>query len=425
MGHGMKRGDVNWRWIDEPVDQTRDHLRLAHDNCDSLVAFVGEPSGGTFPVQFLLDDDPADPARHAALEDVRRELDFYLLDVGRPDPWAYAHYHCGTTSNVYSRTHWGVGEGWTGIPQLELAVDPFGAEPLGPLSDARLRVEGEVRFVQFPHPGPEHDPGTSGIRPWPRGDEAHKRTFMQSPATYRGSIDGDDQHGDVAFWGEWEGEARLVTALEPTPRGPRALCLPNPHGASPPPNEKGTPPQNTDPFVWGDAIRYSACRQPTNRKLRNLGRGSLILFGSSVGGAFVLDTVLVVAGWVEHSREGFRQQLAGVTSDEHMRATLEPWHGWKSDQTLRLYIGATPANPVDGMYSFVPCRPAAGSRSGFPRPAIELDGFIKPDLRMQAGSSEPQELSVVPALWRQVAGQVLEAGLALATRLDLRDEGPG
>ena len=114
-----------------------------------------------------------------------------------------------------------------------------------------LRVEGDVHFIQFPHPGPEHDPDTSGIRPWPRGDEAHKRTFMQSPATYRRSIDGDDQHGDVAFWGEWEGEARLVTALEPTPREPRWLCVPNPHGAPPSPNENGIPPQNTDPFVWG------------------------------------------------------------------------------------------------------------------------------------------------------------------------------
>lgn len=68
---------------------------------------------------------------------------------------------------------------------------------------------------------------------------------------------------------------------------------------------------------------------------------------------------------------------------------------------------------------FVPCRPAAGAHSGFGRPSIELDGFIKPDLRMQAGSSDPLESSVVQALWRQVADQVLGDGLALATRLDL------
>ncbi|HEY8644880.1 MAG TPA: hypothetical protein VIL77_03275 [Gaiellaceae bacterium] len=286
------------------------------------------------------------------------------------------------------------------------------------MTGASLRAEGDVRFVQFPHPGPEHTAGPSGIRPWPLGSEPHRRTFMQSQATYRRAIDGGDQHGDVAFWGEWEGEAQLVTALEPTPRGPSWLCAPNPHGAPPPPDEEGTPPQNTDPFVWGDTMRYSACRQPTNRKLRNLGRGSLILFGSSVGGAFVLDTLLVVAGWAEHSRETFRHQLAGVTSEEHMRATLGPWHGWNTDQTFRLYVGATTANPVEDMYSFVPCQPAAGAR-GFPRPAIEIEGLIKPDLRMQTGSSEPLELSALQTLWRNTAGQVLDDGLALATRLDL------
>jgi hypothetical protein len=418
-----KPSEVHWRWIEEPVDQTRDHLRLVHDDCDSVVAIVGEPNGDAFPVQFLLEDDPADSTRHSALQDVRDQLNFYLLDVGRPDPWGYAHYHCGTASNVYSRTHWGFGEGWTGIPWVKLVDEPFADRKLGAPTGAALHVEGDVRFVQFPHPGPEHEPGPSGIRPWPRGNEAHKRTFMQSPAAYRYSIDGDDRHGDVAFWGEWEGETRLVTALEPTSRGPQWLCVPNPQGASPPRNEEGIPPQNTDPFVWGDAIRYGACRQPTNQKLRNLGRGSLILFGSSVGGGFVLDTVLVVAGWVEHHRDTFRQDLAGVTSDDHMRATLEPWHGWKTDQIFRLYVGATPANPVDDMYSFVPCQPAAGAGSGFPRPSIELEGLIKPDLRMQARSSEPLEPSVVRTLWRRVVEQTLSDGLALATRLDLPVEG--
>ena len=180
--------------------------------------------------------------------------------------------------------------------------------------------------------------------------------------------------------------SRLVTALEPTPRGPGWLCVPNPHGSPPPPNEKGDPPQNTDPFVWGDSILYGACRQDRNGKLRNLGRGSLILFGSSLGGAFVLDTVFVVAGWVSHHRDTYQRELAGLTSEAHMRATLEPWHGWNNNLTFRLYFGATPANPVVGMYSFVPCQPAAGTRSGFPRPIIELQDLINPPRCRQAGA---------------------------------------
>ena len=69
---------------------------------------------------------------------------------------------------------------------------------------------------------------------------------------------------------------------------------------------------------------------------------------------------------------------------QHLRATLDPWHGWGTDATYRLYIGATPDDPVEGMFSYVPCRPADADRSGFARPAITLPGLINPNLRMQA-----------------------------------------
>jgi hypothetical protein len=284
-----------------------------------------------------------------------------------------------------------------------------------------LSSEGDVRVVQFPHPGKEHSAGASGVRRWPSGNEPHRRTFLQNPALYRTTIDGPDQSGDVAFWGEWEGEARLIAELDPTMEGPRFLCAPNPHGQPPPVAADGTPPQNTDPFVWGDAIAYIGCRQPSNKKLRRLGRGSLILFGSNLGGRFVLDTVLVVAGWVEHDCETFEKKLAGVASEAHMRVGLAPFHGWGEEGVLRYYAGATPATAVSGMYSFVPCRPAADGQSGFARPAIELGEFVQPNLRQQARSSESLDVETVAGLWRQVVGQVLDRdrGLALATRLEL------
>jgi hypothetical protein len=281
-----------------------------------------------------------------------------------------------------------------------------------------LRSEGDVRFVQFPHPGKEHGVGPSGVRRWPFGDKLHRRTFLQSPAVYRTALDGPDQRGDVAFWGEWEGEAELITKLEPKGKGPHFLCAPNPRGEAPVAAD-GTPPQNTDPFVWGDAIAYIGCRQPGNKKLRGLGRGSLILFGSNIAGGFVLDTALVVAGWVKHDYETFKEKLAGVASDAHMRAGVTPFHGWGMKGPLRYYAGATPANNVSGMYSFVPCQLANGVKSGFARPEIKLDGLINPNLRQQARSSEPLDVATVAGLWRQVVGQVLDQRLALATRLEL------
>jgi hypothetical protein len=281
-----------------------------------------------------------------------------------------------------------------------------------------LRTEGDVRFVQFPHPGKEHVVGPSGIRPWPRADELHRRTFLQSSAHYRLERDGLDEYGDVMFWGEWEGEARLITELDPIPEGPRFLCAPNPRG-EPPITTDGTPPQNTDPFVWGETMAYIGCRQPRNRKLRALGRGSLILFGSNLNDRFVLDTVLVVHGWAEHHCDTFGENLCGIATDAHLRAGLAPFHGWGMRKTLRYYAGATPRDPVAGMYSFVPCMPSIGARFGFARPEITLDGLIDPDLRMQARSSEPLEAETIAELWNDVLHQVTRYGLGLATRLEL------
>lgn len=281
-----------------------------------------------------------------------------------------------------------------------------------------LRTEGDVRFVQFPHPGKEHVVGPSGIRPWPRADELHRRSFLQSRARYRLERDGPDEHGEVMFWGEWEGEARLITELDPIPEGPRFLCAPNPRG-EPPITTDGTPPQNTDPFVWGDTMAYIGCRQPRNRKLRELGRGSLILFGSNLNNRFVLDTAFVVGGWAEHDCDTFSEKLGQIASEAHMRAGIAPFHGWGMTKRLRYYAGATPQDPVGGIYSFVPCVPAGGRRDGFARPELQIEGLIDPNLRMQARSSKPLDPETIRELWNEVVDEVARQGLALATQLEL------
>jgi hypothetical protein len=42
----------------------------------------------------------------------KADLDFFLVEKGESDPWAYALYHCGTSSNVYSSVHWSFVDGW-------------------------------------------------------------------------------------------------------------------------------------------------------------------------------------------------------------------------------------------------------------------------------------------------------------------------
>lgn len=125
----MQKSASDWRWVEAAVDRSGEHLRVVHDDYrPSLIALVGPPNDNVFEVEFLLADDRGDPDTARILADVRAELDFYLLDVGRPNPWAYAHYHCGTMANVYGKVHWGVGEDFVGIPTVEIVGDVWGGE---------------------------------------------------------------------------------------------------------------------------------------------------------------------------------------------------------------------------------------------------------------------------------------------------------
>lgn len=145
---------IDWRWVEAPVDRSVGHLRVVHDDYGpSLVALVGLPKDNVFEVEFLLAEDRGDPDKARILADVRAELDFYLLDVGRPDPWAYAHYHCGTFSNAYGNVHWGVGDDFVGIPTVEIVGDFWGGEyaplqeALAPLVQEAWRLHRHVASV--------------------------------------------------------------------------------------------------------------------------------------------------------------------------------------------------------------------------------------------------------------------------------------
>lgn len=91
--------DPGWAWREGSVDPKGDHLVLTHDDHENPVALVGPPSERVFPVQIL-------NGTQEALRAVHRELDFYLVELGEPDPWAYAIDHAGTASNLYASVHW-------------------------------------------------------------------------------------------------------------------------------------------------------------------------------------------------------------------------------------------------------------------------------------------------------------------------------
>lgn len=68
------------------------------------IAYISAPKGNIFYVQFLIES--IHEQHKKALEVAKRELNFYLIERGYPDPWAYAQYHCGTAADIYSTVHW-------------------------------------------------------------------------------------------------------------------------------------------------------------------------------------------------------------------------------------------------------------------------------------------------------------------------------
>lgn len=103
-------GRPEWSWREASVDPRGHHVDIYYGSEDDdpeswvHVARVGPPRSRVFPVQFVV--DPRAVENMARIQAVAHELDYYLKDVGRPDPWSYAQYHCGSTANMYGHVHW-------------------------------------------------------------------------------------------------------------------------------------------------------------------------------------------------------------------------------------------------------------------------------------------------------------------------------
>ena len=175
--------------------------------------------------------------------------------------------------------------------------------------------------------------------------------------------------GDLCAWGEWEPESELVRTFYRRPDEslhPRFLWRPYyvPKRAG----YGGF--HNTDPFVFGKHFLYSNCRQPKNPGLKRLADGSVIAFGSAkrVNGEWrwMLDTVFVVKDSVCYyprnaceivgTPDAFRVATGGPLT--HNNRSSAPGMCAPAGERLRLYRGATPCDPVNGMFSFFPATPS-------------------------------------------------------------------
>lgn len=160
--------------------------------------------------------------------------------------------------------------------------------------------------------------------------------------------------------------------------------------------------------------------------MRQLAPGSLVLFGSTVAGEFVLDTLMVVGG----DRDCFVPDSAAIDCPQRVQdVVLEPLRrgdppkgAWSLD--LRLYEGASYGSSPAGSFSFVPRQPWEEESVGFPRPVIRLGSkWIKQSCLRHARST-PAPQQQLDDLWHEVVRQVTEIpGLALGVRMDWPGDG--
>ena len=102
-----------WQWKEGIVNTAHEHIRLYHGEFDStarLVALVAPPQKNCFTVQFLMSTESSDSEiSKQVLEDVKKDIDFYLIEHPRDDtddPWQYCIYHTNTAANMYGIVHW-------------------------------------------------------------------------------------------------------------------------------------------------------------------------------------------------------------------------------------------------------------------------------------------------------------------------------
>ena len=99
-------GKARVAWVEGVVNRSADYVSIAYGEGKNVVALVGRRPNNHFTVQFLLEARAADPHASRILDDVRRELTYYLLQAVGPDSWPFVQYHCGSPANRRSAVHW-------------------------------------------------------------------------------------------------------------------------------------------------------------------------------------------------------------------------------------------------------------------------------------------------------------------------------
>lgn len=294
-------------------------------------------------------------------------------------------------------------------------------------------------IIQFMHPGNEHS-YKKGETFKPQNNKKHERNFICTDGSYIDKSD-NKKNDTLCFWGEWENKATAVAIGAKDKSGimPHHLITPTP--VVPP--ERAA---NTDPFVFGDGFKYFCCQQHDNGALTKLNKGDIILFGSCKQDRFLIDTLFVVAKAISYSTGDYDDAKKAtsendfklffnnsfVTMAEAEKTTYtttcnnscneKSVKGSCGRQKISrvLYIGATPDNPVEGMYSFVPAMKKGDCPNGFSRPVISKKEVPDISPKLHQGFNSKIDASNRLAIWNNIRSAVLSAGYVLGVHFELK-----
>ena len=276
-------------------------------------------------------------------------------------------------------------------------------------------------IVQFAHPGSEHSPDSKkgNWKSW--NTEPHKRKFLQCDGSYI-DTDGTKKTGNLQFWGEWEPPSKVIELKNrPNDLFPRWIhqsILPD---IIPNPDESHDRLQNTDPFVFEKRFIYFVCKQHRRSgittSLTKLDKGSLILFGSTHGKTktdahFQLDTVYVVGDFIDYDASDSEAFSDMPELETYRQIVYKKAFPIPSPQRLRLrlYFGATPDDPISGMYSYSPAKVSDDIAYGFPRVALRDMPFLTNNLNASPRSSQVTQPEIIE-FWESVRKMTRQAGL--------------
>lgn len=282
-------------------------------------------------------------------------------------------------------------------------------------------------IVQFLHPGSEYTVRGRSLAspvsiPWVDGDCCnHTRRFVSHEGEY---VDGKGKShtAKLGFWTEWEACSTAVRM--PTPDHACASVFAQWVHTLKSPLQSSPGNQNTDPCVFGETFKYCNCKQRGDGVMRNLGHGSVVLFGSYHKNLnqFTLDTVFVVDG--DGIPYGNGRADGIKVSSEYHRLTLE--NVWEGDYTF--YRGRK-FQPEDVCpYSFTPSR--IFNKDDFrcgERFVLDIDKVnrclqgsntkLNPTLQRNLKIVRAQQ-DVIYSVWKEVLRQVRAAGFLPAVHFD-------